>query len=66
VWHLIHERHAEDHDHLVPCRLKGDLPAGVQTAHLSRRTMKGMVPSGLIARYSLANTRGGNGSIFSS
>ena len=33
---------------------------------VSPSTMKGMVPSGLIARYSLANTRGGNGSIFSS
>ena len=33
---------------------------------VSPSTMNGMVPSGLIARYSLANTRGGNGSIFSS
>jgi hypothetical protein len=33
---------------------------------VSPSIIKGMVPSGLIAMYSLANTRGGNGSIFNS
>jgi hypothetical protein len=33
---------------------------------VSPSIINGMVPSGLSARYSFANTRGGNGSIFSS
>jgi len=43
----------------------GAIPAD-SVIRVSPSSKSGMVPSGLMPRYSFAKTRGGNGSIFSS